>query len=120
MTHRNPLEYVPTPGPLPGVQWEPSNGTCGHTFIAEWCGQCARDLEVNGTCQRGGRDAVDGDWCPILGASFMGAAVEWREMPDGEVKCTAFVPLGAAIPTPKCSHTPDMFDVEAETPEAPE
>jgi hypothetical protein len=21
------MEYVPTPGPLPGEQWEPSNGT---------------------------------------------------------------------------------------------
>lgn len=112
MEYRNPLEYVPMTGPFPGVQYEPSNGTEGECFIAAWCAKCARDLDMNGTCYREGREPGDGDWCQILGASFRGEAVEWREMPDGECKCMAFVPFGEAIPPAKCPHTPDMFELK--------
>ena len=93
-----PRDYIPTPGPLPGVQYEPSNGTEGECFILGWCCKCARDLDCNGTVHAEGREASDDDWCPILAASFRGEAVEWRE-----------IPMGQPIPTPKCQHTPDLF-----------
>ena len=34
--------YTPTPGPLPGQQWTPSNGTVGHAFIEDNCTRIAR------------------------------------------------------------------------------
>ena len=37
------MDYVPTPGPLPGEQWVPSNGTVGYSFLEHECGNCARD-----------------------------------------------------------------------------
>lgn len=93
------MDYVPTPGPLPGEQWVPTNGTVGYSFLEYECGTCARDRAM--------RD--DDDRCPIIGASFKGEAVEWRRFPDGEVKCIAFVPDGEQTPAPRCSHTSDMF-----------
>jgi hypothetical protein len=102
-------DYIPTPGPLEGERWEPSNGTEGACFHEAWCCNCERDKDMNGTCQAEGRDAGDDDWCPSLGASYRGEAVEWREMPTGEVKCIAFVPVGQQVPLAPCEHTQDLF-----------
>lgn len=97
----------------PGEQYTPSNGDEGHAFISEWCGRCERDKEVNGTCLAEGRDPGDDDWCPIVGASFRGEAVEWRRLESGETKCMAFVPMGQPIPTPRCEHTQELFGESA-------
>jgi hypothetical protein len=100
-------EYIPTPGPLPGEQWIPSNGDIGYSFLSGECGNCARDKSM-----REGVDldeCDDNECCPIIGASFRGEAVEWRCMPSGEVKCISFVPAGEPIPEPPCEHTQDLF-----------
>lgn len=102
------MDYVPTPGPLPGEQWVPSNGTVGYSFLEHECGNCARDRAM-----REGEpieECDDDERCEIIGASFRGEAVEWRKMPGGDVKCIAFVPAGEPIPAPRCSQTADMFE----------
>jgi hypothetical protein len=100
-------EYIPTPGPHEGEQWEPSNGTIGESFIRAWCAECARDKVMNGEATQEQADADDSLYCQILGASFRGEAVEWREVGD-EVKCIAFVPKGQPIPAPRCQHTAEL------------
>lgn len=103
------MEYVPTPGPLPGEQWKPSNATVGDSFLHHWCGQCARDKAMREGCDFDECD--DDEKCEIIGASFRGEAVEWRRMPSGEVKCIAFVEAGKPIPAPRCYKTADMFEL---------
>lgn len=105
---------APNNDTLPGEQWTPSNATVGYSFLEDWCMKCLRDRAM-----REGIDVDecdDQDRCEILGASFRGEAVEWREMPDGEVKCIAFVPSGDPLPTPRCRHTADLFDQQQEPP----
>jgi hypothetical protein len=102
------MAYCPTPGPLPGEQWIPSNATEGGLILCSLCSKCARDKAM-----REGEDfdeCDDNELCEIIAASFRGQAVEWREMPDGEVTCIAFVPHGEAIPDPRCTLTRDMFE----------
>lgn len=83
------MSYTPTPGPLPGQQWIPSNGTEGSMILCSLCSTCARDKAM--------RDGEDFDECDdnelreIIAASFRGEAVEWREMDNGEVTCIAKV-----------------------------
>lgn len=98
-------DYLPTPGPLPGVQWTPSNGTEGSAFHEAYCCNCRRDRVMNGEVTD--FEATEDDYCPILGASFRGEAVEWREEEDG-VSCIAFVEKGQDLPT-RCPNTTDMF-----------
>ena len=101
------MTYIPTPGPLPGRQWIPSNGTEGYGFLDAACTQCARDKSM-----REGADfdeCDDNELCEIIAASFRGEAVEWRELDNGELTCVAFVPAGQAIPSPRCQNTVDMF-----------
>jgi len=101
------VTYVPTPGPLPGEQWIPSNGTEGYSFLESACGNCARDK-----CMREGADLDDCDdneKCEIIAASFRGEAVEWRIDEKDEVFCTAFVQAGQPIPPPRDELTLDMF-----------
>lgn len=101
------MTYIPTPGPLPGEQWIPSNGTEGSMILCSLCSTCARDKAM-----RDGDDldeCDDDELCEIIAASFRGEAVEWREMPDGEVTCVAYVRHGGAIPDQRCSHTMEMF-----------
>lgn len=101
------MSYVPTPGPLPGEQWKPSNSTDGYSFLASWCGQCARDKSMREGCPE--EECDDSELCQIIAASFRGDAVEWRKMPDGEVKCIAFVPAGEPIPAQCDDRTADLF-----------
>lgn len=101
------MSYVPTPGPLPGEQWTPSNGTEGHCFMEMCCCECARDKSMREGAPFDECD--DNELCEIIAASFRGEAVEWREMPDGEVKCIAFVPADKPIPIARCDRTLDMF-----------
>lgn len=100
------MSYKPTQEPMPGKQWAPSNGSDGYEFIMDWCSNCARDKAM-----REGADfdeCDDNEKCEIIAASFRGEAVEWREMPDGETKCIAFVQAGNPIPE-RDEHTMDMF-----------
>jgi hypothetical protein len=99
-------EYIPMSGSLPGEQFMPSNSCDGEAFWAAQCNLCERDKVMNGTVDQD--DAGDDDFCPILGASFCGEAVEWREMPDGECKCVAFVPMGEKV-LERDDFTIDMF-----------
>ena len=101
------MSYVPTPGPLPGEQWIPSNGTEGYCFMEMCCCECARDKSMREGAPFDECD--DNELCEIIAASFRGEAVEWREMPDGEVKCIAFVPADKPIPISRCDRTLDMF-----------
>lgn len=102
------MTYVPTPGPLPGEQWIPSNGTEGYSFLESACANCQRDKSM-----REGVDideCDDNEKCEIIAASFCGEAVEWRIDEKEQVFCVAFVPAGERIPEPRCARTQDMFD----------
>ena len=101
------MSYTPTPGPLPGQQWIPSNGTEGSVILCSLCSMCAIDKAM-----RDGADPdelEDNELCEIIAASFSGDAVEWRELENGNVTCIAYVRHGDAIPDPRCAHTLDMF-----------
>jgi hypothetical protein len=100
------MAYVPTPGPLEGEQFIPSNGDQGYSFIEEWCSNCQRDKAL-----REGVDldeCDDNEKCEIVAASFRGEAVEWRELANGKTKCIAFVPAGQIIPAERCPHTAEL------------
>ena len=101
------MSYTPTPGPHPGKQYVPSNGSEGDIFLHDWCAQCARDKSMRDGAAIDECD--DTELCEIIAASFRGEAVEWREMPDGETKCIAFVRAGEPIPPPRDEYTMDMF-----------
>ena len=101
------MDYVPMTGPLTGERYMPSNGTEGLGFLNDWCSRCERDKELN--CTKDNEDCGDDDWCPILAASYRDEAVEWRELEDGSTKCMAFVPMGHAIPPPRCEQTRELF-----------
>jgi hypothetical protein len=107
------MTYEPTPGLLPGEQYKPSNSDEGYGFIAEFCQQCARDKSCREGCDID--DCDDNEKCEILGASFRGEAVEWRELEGNEVTCIAFVPAGEPIPAPRCPHTADLFSASNES-----
>jgi hypothetical protein len=84
--------------------YRPSNGTEGECFIASWCGTCglsAAPEDLIG-CSITGRtmlhDVDDADY-----------PAEWI-FADGKPRCTAWIPLGDPIPTPRCPNTIDMFD----------
>lgn len=91
----------------PSSQYIPSNGTEGHSFIEDWCANCARDAVCNGS-KSVFDDCDDSELCSILAASFRGAATEWREYEDGTVECTAFIPVGQPLPSAD-DRTLDMF-----------
>lgn len=84
------IEAFILPAELPGEQWKPSNGTLGHSFVANVCGNCERDRNED---------------CDILARSFCGEAVEWRRTEEQGCFCMAYVPKGEALPQPRCPHT---------------
>jgi len=108
------MAYFPTPGPLIGEQWIPSNGSEGSTILSSLCSKCARDKAMRDGADFD--DCDDDELCEIIAASFRGHAVEWRETPDGEVTCIAFVPHGEAIPEQRCTMTIDMFETQTQKP----
>lgn len=92
-------------------KFRPANGTEGEDFICAWCCHCERDTEQD---------------CAILAATFRyevddpAYPVEWIEDPLlNRPVCTAFVPLGAPVPPPRCQHTEDMFAGETACPPDP-
>ena len=100
------MSYIPTPGPHPGEQWIPSNGTEGHSFLEAACGNCQRDKSMSEGVDLDECD--DNEKCEIIAASFRGEAVEWRIDGD-EVFCVQFVQKGDRIPPPRDEFTLDMF-----------
>lgn len=101
------MSYAPTPGPLPGVQYRPSNSDEGYGFIGAWCCDCARDRSLRDGVELD--DCDDDEKCEIVAASFRGEAVEWRRAPGRGVFCIAFIPAGQPVPPPRCAHTLDLF-----------
>ena len=90
-----------------GEKFRPSNGTEGELFIDSWCFECQRDTNQD---------------CPIVAATFAFDVTdpeypsEWQYGPDGQPRCTAFIPIGDPLPTPRCERTEDMFDQSKDTP----
>ncbi len=91
---------------LPGERWFPSNGTAGDV-IHSICEDCQRDKAMNGA--KPFDDCGTEDLCDILGRSYSDSesVVEWRRLPDGEIKCMAFLPMDA--PAPRCDKTLELF-----------
>ena len=92
-------------------KYRPSNGTEGEGFISAWCGKCERSGGPGKPCDAGHE---------LIGCSIVGRTmafdiedteypVEWVLGKDGP-ECTAFVPLGDALPVPRCVMTSDIFD----------
>lgn len=114
------MKYTPTPGPHPGRQWMPSNGTEGACFHSDWCAKCARDKVMNGEVDQDHAD--ESDYCPILMASYTTneGPVEWREIQNGDgadpfradYVCTGFIDKDDPVPPERCPNTPDMFPEE--------
>ena len=77
---------------FPGERWFPSNGTDGDCIHAV-CEDCQRDKVLNGTVHID--DIGPDDRCEILGRSFCDedSVIEWRRMPEGTIKCMAFLPM---------------------------
>ncbi len=89
--------------------YRPSNGTEGEGFIYSFCCQCAHSEHL----QPGARD-TDPAGCPILDLTFLHDVddpeypKQWIQDESGP-RCTAFVPEGQPLATPRCTQTEDMF-----------
>lgn len=89
-----------------GEKYRPSNGTEGQLFLDAFCRRCERD---------GNGDDDDGQRCEINGLTMIyqvGEAeypTEWQHGKDGQPCCTAFIPAGDPIPTPRCTKTLELF-----------
>ena len=78
----------------------------------QWCSHCARDKPMRDgdpIDSYNEEEFSDDEVCEIIGASFLGNAIEWRKMPDGAIKCLAFVEYGHDVPPPRDDKTIDMF-----------
>lgn len=90
--------------------YRPSNGTEGEGFISATCGTCERSGH-HGDVDDVGEDCIG---CSIAGRTFMldvgdpEYPTEWIVGARGP-ECTAWVPIGDPIPTPRCTATADMF-----------
>lgn len=93
-------------------RYQPSNGTEGESFICHWCGNCARS---------GAPNRPDDAGHELMGCSITGMTMafdvddpeypkEWVYGADGPM-CTAFIPEGEPVPSPRCKQTADMFEV---------
>ncbi len=97
--------------PRTNWKYQPSNGTEGECFQAEWCERCKRDQAF-----RADPDSAEG--CPIL-TNTMAYDIgdpeypaEWIETEGGESKCTAFDRIGTPDVPPRCTETTDLFEVK--------
>lgn len=82
----------------PGERWYPSNGAMGEAFINANCVYCARDCAMNGSKEF--EACAESELCEILARSFREEVEEWRELPHGELICTAFLSDGME---PRCN-----------------
>lgn len=109
----HPATLADMNAPNAGKKYRPNNGTEGECFFNAWCCKCQRDKSM-----REGIDldeCDDNERCDIIANTFCYDVdepeypVEWQYGKDGQPCCTAFVPDGEPIPTPRCAHTPDLF-----------
>lgn len=90
-------------------KYRPANGTEGEIFISQFCCTCARSEHLQ---PGAAEDAPAG--CPILDLTFIHDVDdpkypdEWIEDDEGP-RCTAYVPEGEPVTTPRCTQTVDMF-----------
>lgn len=94
--------------------YRPSNGTEGEGFISHFCCNCARSDHLK---EGGEYDGLVG--CDILGNTFSYDVddpeypPEWVQDESG-ARCTAYVPEGETLATPRCTQTVDMFGPQPE------
>lgn len=96
-----------------GQKYRPGNGTEGAIFCDAWCGQCARDHGMLHGLPL--EDCDDNQVCPIIGDSYLyqvdhpSYPAQWQYGPDGQPRCTDFVPDGSPIPPPPDTASGDLF-----------
>lgn len=73
---------------LPGVQWIPSTLDSGMSFIERNCASCGRDRSAHEGVNYD--ECEDHELCPIIAASFIGEAIQWRRLENGELICTEY------------------------------
>ena len=88
-------------------KYRPANGTEFDYFYAANCANCE--------CDREGRETDGFDGCQIIARS-MAFGVDDDHYPQEltldehqRPLCTGFIPLGEALPRPRCPLTVDMF-----------
>lgn len=92
-------------------KFRPSNGTEGDAFVCAWCYDCQRSEHL--------QEIDDGGWAPV-GCHIVDLTMlhdvgdpeypeEWSFDQAGLPQCTAYLPKGEPIPTPRCPLTLDMF-----------
>jgi len=97
----------------PGSPYRPSNGTEGECFFSAWCRKCARDKAMSEG--KNLDDCSEPEVCRIIADTFAydvsdpNYPKEWIHDSRGFPSCTAFIPLGEAIPLQRCTRTLDMF-----------
>lgn len=93
--------------------YRPSNGTEGDSFIAAWCGSCARDRALREGCPI--EECDDDECCDIIGRTMRYQIhdpeypPEWCYDEQGRAKCTAYIPDGQPIPPKRCDKTIELF-----------
>lgn len=99
------------------ISFQPSSGTIGESFIAGWCGNCARDKALREGVEL--EECDDNERCDIVGRTMAYNVddpeypSEWIYDENGAPCCTAFIPAGEPVPAARCAHTNDMFGGEA-------
>lgn len=108
-----PASFAELTAERAGEKYRPSNGNEGMIFFAAWCHRCTRDKAM-----REGIDfdeCDDSELCKIIANTFAYDVtdaeypIEWQYGKDGQPCCTAFVPAGESIPTPRCPNTKELF-----------
>lgn len=96
-----------------GEKYRPSNGTEGQLFLDAFCRRCQRD----GAMRAGEpvEECDDNQRCDLIGLTMIHDIEarkypsEWQYGKDGQPCCTAFIPAGDPIPTPRCTKTLELF-----------
>lgn len=82
-------------------KFQPSSGTVGASFIADWCGTCVHGQHE--PCHI----AASTMWLNVKDPDY---PAEWRYNAEGNPVCTAHFELGLPFPEPRCAHTVDMLE----------
>lgn len=96
-----------------GQKYRPGNGTEGSIFCDAWCSQCARDHGMLHGLPL--EDCDDNQVCQIIADSYVyqvdhpSYPAQWQYGPDGQPRCTDFVPDGQPIPLPPDTLSGDLF-----------
>lgn len=104
------------PGGMPeaaGQKYRPSNSVEGDIFFGHWCCKCARDKAMSEGLPI--EECDDNQRCDIIARTFAHDIdepeypTEWKYDQHGQPCCSAFVPVGEAIPNPRCERTNELF-----------